>query len=142
MASNITRRDLLNGIAVAAGGLALPIVRKRRWMVYYPPMLRLRGSHAGEVAHDLAWRGVKPSSYEALDEHYDLVVVGAGMSGLAAAWYFRKLKGPDGILVLDNHDDFGGHAKRNEFHHDGRMVLSLGGAQNLENPSNYSSRLN
>ena len=48
--------------------------------------------------------------------------------------------GPDvRILLLDNHDDFGGHAKRNEFHHDGRMVLSLGGAQNLENPSNYSS---
>ena len=153
MASNITRRDLLNGIAVAAGGLALPTWGSAQTPLdatalqtagaYYPPTLTgMRGSHAGsfEVAHDLAWRGVKPSSYEALDEHYDLVVVGAGMSGLAAAWYFRKLKGPDvRILVLDNHDDFGGHAKRNEFHHDGRMVLSLGGAQNLENPSNYSS---
>jgi len=42
------------------------------------------------------------------------------------------------ILVLDNHDDFGGHAKRNEFHQDGRMMLSLGGSQNLEGPSGYS----
>ena len=61
------------------------------------------------------------------------------MSGLAAAWYYREKMGPNArILLLDNHDDFGGHAKRNEFHHRGRMVLSLGGAQNLDSPSNYS----
>jgi spermidine dehydrogenase len=41
------------------------------------------------------------------------------------------------ILVLDNHDDFGGHAKRNEFHYKGRMLLGLGGAQNLDMPDNY-----
>ena len=153
MASNITRRDLINGIALGASGLMLPSLGATQTPVdasrlptagaYYPPTLTgMRGSHAGsfEVAHDLAWRGVKPASYEALDEHYDLVVVGAGMSGLAAAWYFRKLQGPGArILILDNHDDFGGHAKRNEFHHDGRMVVSLGGAQNLENPGNYSA---
>jgi len=61
------------------------------------------------------------------------------MSGLAAAFFYRKKMGPDArILILDNHDDFGGHAKRNEFHQDGRMMLSLGGAQNLESPSSYS----
>jgi spermidine dehydrogenase len=101
----------------------------------------MRGSHEGsfEVAHALAWRGEKPSHYQALDEHYDLVVVGAGMSGLAAAYFYRKKMGPNArILLLDNHDDFGGHAKRNEFHQDGRMILSLGGAQNLENPGSYS----
>ena len=109
---------------------------------YYPPTLTgMRGSHEGsfEVAHALAWRGEKPTQYERLDEHYDLIVVGTGMSGLAAAWYYRKKMGADSrILLLDNHDDFGGHAKRNEFHHAGRMVLSLGGAQNLENPGDYS----
>jgi spermidine dehydrogenase len=110
--------------------------------VYYPPILTgMRGSHEGsfEVAHALAWHGEKPAHYQALDEHYDLVVVGAGMSGLAAAWFYRKKMGTDArILLLDNHDDFGGHAKRNEFHHNGRMVLSLAGAQNLESPSRYS----
>ena len=68
----------------------------------------------------MRWHGKekKPARYDALDEHYDLVVVGAGMSGLAVAWYYRKKMGPDvRILILDNHDDFGGHAKRNEFHH-------------------------
>ena len=70
---------------------------------------------------------------------YDLVVVGAGLSGLAAAFFYRKKRGPDArILVLDNHDDFGGHAKRNEFHHRGKMLLSFAGAQNLENPGAYS----
>jgi spermidine dehydrogenase len=101
----------------------------------------MRGSHEGsyEVAHELAWRGNKPERYEALNEHYDLIVVGAGMSGLAAARYYQQKMGDDArILILDNHDDFGGHAKRNEFHQDGRMMLSLGGAQNIEALSNYS----
>ena len=153
MATQITRRDLLNGMAISAVGAMLPAyagepkvrldssMRPGGPSTYYPPTLTgMRGSHAGsfEVAHALAWEGQKPDAYESLDEHYDLVVVGAGMSGLAAAWYYLKKAGPDArVLVLDNHDDFGGHAKRNEFHHKDRMILSLGGAQNLDNPSNY-----
>lgn len=160
MNPKITRRDFINGVAIGAGGLLLHgcggdhepptmAVSKKATTIsppdtsaYYPPTLTgMRGSHEGsfEVAHALAWRGEKPSKYQALDEHYDLVVVGAGMSGLAAARFYQKKMGTDArILLLDNHDDFGGHAKRNEFHQDGRMILSLGGAQNLENPGNYS----
>ncbi len=153
MATQITRRDLLNGMAISAVGAMLPAyagapkvmldssMRPRGPSTYYPPTLTgMRGSHAGsfEVAHALAWQGQKPDAYESLDEHYDLVIVGAGMSGLAAAWYYLKKAGPNArVLVLDNHDDFGGHAKRNEFHHKNRMLLSLGGAQNLDSPSNY-----
>ena len=160
MTTRVTRRDFLNGVAIGAGGVLLQAcgsdlappadmssAAPTRFSppdpsAYYPPTLTgMRGSHEGsfEVAHALAWRGEKPARYEALNEHYDLVVVGAGMSGLAAAWFYRKKTGPDTrILLLDNHDDFGGHAKRNEFHHDGRMLLSLGGAQNLESVSSYS----
>ncbi len=160
MANQITRRDFLNGVAIGTGAVLLqscgsdlepsttlsPRVptkfRAPDPSTYYPPTLTgMRGSHKGsfEVAHALAWRGEKPAQYEPLEEHYDLVVVGAGMSGLAAASFYRKKMGADArILLLDNHDDFGGHAKRNEFHHNGRMMLSLGGAQNLESPSSYS----
>ena len=144
----ITRRDFLNGVAIGtAVGLLAPSellagIDLDAPSTHYPPTLTgMRGSHEGsyEVAHALAWRGEKPAHYEALDEHYDLAVVGAGMSGLAAAWYYRRKMGAGArILLLDNHDDFGGHAKRNEFHHEGRMVLSLAGAQNLENPGDYS----
>ena len=154
MARNITRRDFLNGaaLALAAGAtlsprdlLALevgaappgsPIGKD-----YYPPALTgMRGSHDGsfEVAHALAWRGEAPTDYALLDERYDLVVVGAGLSGLAAAYLYRQQAGPDRkILILDNHDDFGGHAKRNEFHAGGRMLLGVGGSLNLEH-QNFS----
>lgn len=160
MATEITRRDFLNGVAIGVGGVLLSsyggqvdaalstevltngLAGSGELANYYPPTLTgMRGSHKGsfEVAHALAWQGQKPEQYQALDEQYDLVVVGTGMSGLAAAWYYRKKMGHDArILLLDNHDDFGGHAKRNEFHHNGSMVLSLGGAQNIENPANYS----
>ena len=104
MTIEITRRDLLNGIAIGTGGLVLSAhggemeanieasmptgFGSGDSAVHYPPTLTgMRGSHEGsfEVAHALAWRGEKPSQYEVLPEHYDLVVVGAGMSGLAAA---------------------------------------------------------
>jgi len=109
---------------------------------YYPPTLTgMRGSHKGsfEVAHALAWQGQKPAQYHPLNEHYDLVVVGSGISGLATAWFYQqKMGGNARILIMDNHDDFGGHAKRNEFHYEGRMVLGLGGAQNIDGLSAYS----
>ena len=80
----------------------------------------MRGSHPGsfEVAHSLRdgtfWDTAgKP---EDTGETYDLIIVGGGISGLAAAHFFRKAPGRKArILILDNHDDFGGHAKRNEF---------------------------
>lgn len=111
---------------------------------YYPPVLsQMRGNHPGsfEVPHAVRdadfWSGAgKP---EATGESYDLVVVGGGISGLAAAYFFRAYAGPSArILILDNHDDFGGHAKRNEFHIGGRMLLMNGGTMGIESPFNYS----
>jgi spermidine dehydrogenase len=149
---DITRRDFLNGTALAIGASLLPPglvpappFEPEKDPGYYPPALTgLRGSHEGsyEVAHRIRDGAFWSQQGEPEDtgERYDLVVVGGGISGLAAAWLFRQRVGPKArILVLDNHDDFGGHAKRNEWRsRGGRLVLGYGGAQSLENPSRYS----
>ena len=145
---NITRRDFLNGVALslAAGTTLSPLeilAKTRTTEAYYPPSLTgLRGSHAGsfEIAHAVAMAGAKfDYPQEQTDATYDLVVVGGGISGLAAAFLFRQQAGPaKRVLVLDNHDDFGGHATRNEFDVDGKRLIGYGGSQSLEAPSMYS----
>jgi spermidine dehydrogenase len=110
---------------------------------YYPPgAMGMRGSHEGsfEVAHALRdgarWDDLGPEAETG--EDYDLVVVGGGLSGLAAAYFYRKQVGPEAhILVLDNCDDFGGHATRNEFQSGGRTLLTNGGTINIEDLSAY-----
>jgi len=111
---------------------------------YYPPALNgMRGNHDGTFtyAHRLrdgeAWDA--DEAPQSTGETYDLVVVGGGISGLAAAYFFLKSAGEKArVLILDNHDDFGGHAKRNEFHSGGRMLLGYGGTQSIESPGKYS----
>jgi spermidine dehydrogenase len=148
----ISRRDFVNGCALslAAGTTLSPLEALAQEMLdptalppdYYPPTRQgLRGSHEGsfEVAHEFR-DGATFAATDAGDPVYDLVVVGGGLSGLSAAYFYRKQAGPDArILILDNHDDFGGHAKRNEFWHDGRMFLVNGGTLNVEAPSQYST---
>ncbi len=146
MGRAITRRDLLGGMGMAlSGSLLFPWARTEALALPaapYPPALTgLRGSHPGsfEVAHAMR-DGKRWGDAVALDsdETYDLIVVGGGLSGLSAAWFYRRQAGPDArILILDNHDDFGGHAKRNELHHQGRMLLGHGGTLNVENYDAY-----
>jgi spermidine dehydrogenase len=162
MNRKITRRDFFNGISIAVGGAALasmlPALGSTQEIgstqtvapapesdpSYYPPALMgMRGNHEGSYtyAHRLRdgdfWDGAgKPAS---VSESYDLVVVGGGISGLSAAYFYRKHAGAGArILILDNHDDFGGHAKRNEFRVGNRLLLSNGGTQSIESPSAYS----
>ena len=154
----ITRRDFVNGMAVPVGGAlafpslgrgkAAPAARHAAPVVPqdpadYPPVRHgLRGSHDGsfEVAHQMRdQRGWDFSGAVDTGERYDLVVVGGGISGLAAAHYFIKNVGREArVLILDNHDDFGGHAKRNEFHYNGRMLALNGGTLNIESPGRYN----
>ena len=151
----ISRRDFIGGVAAGIGGAAWlagcgpgepplpPDPGFERAGDYYPPAkVGLRGSHDGsfEAAHRL--REGRLSLDTAVDrrETYDLVVVGGGISGLAAAHYFRAQAGPSArILILDNHDDFGGHAKRNEFTHNGRTYIGYGGTQSIDSPAPYSA---
>ena len=144
---NITRRDFLNGIAlsVAAGSSLSPLelLARERALPYPPGLTGLRGTHAGafEVAHAMAREGrTWPRPDSLTDDEYDLVVVGGGISGLAAAFFWQQQAGFDArVLVLDNHDDFGGHAKRNEFDVDGTHLIGYGGSQSIDTPSAYSA---
>ncbi len=147
--SKITRRDFLNGMALslAAGTTLSPVEilakSSGRASPYYPPALTgMRGSHDGsfEIAHALARAGQKFSRpSQQTDSTYDLIVVGGGISGLSAAKFFRdRGDGASKILVLDNHDDFGGHARRNEFDVDGKTLLGYGGSQTIDGPAKYS----
>ena len=147
----ITRRDFLNGAGMALGGLlgssallGLEIEAQGK-PGYYPPALTgMRGSHEGsyEAAHALRDADFWKSVGNPVDtrETYDLVVVGSGISGLAAAYFYRARAGNSTrILILDNHDDFGGHAKRNEFRPEGRLLLANGGTFAIESPTAYSA---
>ena len=156
----ITRRDFLNGVAVGVGGTlagsalgtqsllaaaALDEFAPEKAPGYYPPALTgMRGNHDGTFtyAHRLRdgqkWDVDGPAAKTG--ETYDLVIVGGGISGLAAAYFYRKSAGKDArILILDNHDDFGGHAKRNEFRVGDRTLLSFGGTMSIERPKEYSA---
>src|SRR3954462_3848940 len=151
----ITRRDFLNGVAIGIGStISAAVLRDipggelrleaagyaQAAAGYYPPALTgMRGSHDGsfDVSHGLRdnrfWqRAAQPLETK---ERYDLVIVGGGISGLAAAYFYRARTGRSAkILILDNHDDVGGHAKRNEFRPGGRLLIANGGTAGVEVP--------
>jgi len=147
----ISRRDFLNGVAIGLGvlgpGMAASVEGAQFAQDspgYYPPALTgMRGSHAGsfEVAHTLRDGNFWKTAGKPVDtrETYDLIIVGGGISGLAAAYFYRARTGPSArILILDNHDDFGGHAKRNEFRPQCRLLIANGGTLAIESPFPYS----
>jgi len=149
----ISRRDLLSGMGFLAGSSLLPGTSLANAMMaaetnghggapFPPSRTGLRGNHPGsfDIAHKLALQGNYDwgKALETDADIYDLVVVGAGISGLSTAWFYQKINPGARILILDNHDDFGGHAKRNEMRVDDRTLIGYGGSQSLEDPSGYS----
>ena len=150
MGRKIARRDFLNGVALTAGSLlaaqraTAQEFAPEKAADYYPPARTgLRGDHVGsfEMGHNLRdTRTVDLASAAHTNETYDLVVVGGGMSGLGSACFFVDAAGRSvRVLVLDNHDDFGGHAKRNEFRYNGRLMAINGGTLNVEAPGRYNA---
>ncbi len=156
----IARRDFLNGIAIGVGSsIGADLIRRLPGAEalllaagfaqdepgYYPPGLTgMRGSHDGsyDASHALRDNRFWQSAGEPVDtqEVYDLIVVGGGISGLAAAYFYRaKTSASARILILDNHDDFGGHAKRNEFKPGGKLWIANGGTAGIASPFPYSS---
>jgi spermidine dehydrogenase len=152
MDRRIERRDFLNGMAIGVVGayaalhdgnaLAQPSPAAAATEPYPPARLGLRGQHPSAVE---AFGRIKSGAYEMFPaievdtkETYDLLVVGGGLSGLAAAYFWHNALPKQRVLVLDNHDDFGGHAKRNEFRYNGRTFLSYGGTMSIATPYPYS----
>jgi spermidine dehydrogenase len=143
MDRRITRRDFMNGAAMAIAAAVAPhaslLAQEKEAQDrsgYDPPAAHgLRGSHPGafEVAHRLRdgtfWSSA--GQPESSGESYDLIVVGGGISGQADGKTAR-------VLILENHDDFGGHAKRNEFQLDKTFMLGFGGTFSIESPAPYS----
>jgi len=151
---DIARRDFLQGaaITVTMGSLAPELAAAAEAEKaaqdapnYYPPTLTgMRGSHPGafEAAHEVRDGDFWNNATTLIDTHesYDLVVVGGGLSGLSAAYFYAQKHPRAKILIIENHDDFGGHAKRNEITVNGRVLLANGGTQDMDSPYPYSKQ--
>jgi len=141
----IARRDFMHGAAaLALMGVSAPGFIKTAQAAdssYPPAKMGLRGSHPGsfELAHALRDGTLDITAAKDVDTTFDLVVVGGGLSGLSAAHFYIKHMGTDvRVLILENHDDFGGHAKRNEFMVDGKPLVVNGGTLEIESPYRYN----
>jgi spermidine dehydrogenase len=152
MHRRIERRDFLNGMAMGFVGAYASLHSTSASAQspagasvpdFYPPArLGLRGQHASAIE---AFGRIKAGAFDQFPgidvdtrETYDLVVIGGGLSGLAAGYFWHQALPNQRVLVLDNHDDFGGHAKRNEFRYNGRTFLSYGGTMSIATPYPYS----
>lgn len=154
MQRRIPRRDFLNGVAIGVGAayaaLRVPgLVAEQAGAaandprVYPPARTGLRGHYPEAIERFGPVERGDYTRFPAIDvdtgEDYDLVIVGGGISGLAAAYFWRRALGDSQqILILDNHDDFGGHAKRNELTYNGRTFIGYGGTQSISTPYPYS----
>jgi spermidine dehydrogenase len=141
MGEPISRRDFLDGTLFAGAGLVLgrlpqlpaAVAPAAAWDGYggVGDYARAHGNMYDVMvaAHRMRDGDFERAIDRAIDtaETYDLVAVGGGISGLAAAVFFQKKHGGT-CLVLDNHAIFGGEAKRNEFAVDGHTVVAHQGS--------------
>ncbi|HEY4735085.1 MAG TPA: FAD/NAD(P)-binding protein [Gemmatimonadaceae bacterium] len=136
----ISRRDFVNGTLLAGAGLLLgnrlpaEAIADADAFNGYGGVGDYRASNgntwdvlsAGHAMRDGLFEKRVASAADT-GEIFDMVAVGGGISGLAAAVFFQKNKGGR-CLVLDNHPIFGGEAKRNEFRVNGQSVFAHQGS--------------
>lgn len=146
----ITRREFLDGVAstAAAGALLgaapLPGIASAPEDLGPPARTGLQGQTDVTRAAAHSWRDDPARWRDASAQPdagiEDLVVVGCGLSGLAGAWLYQRHAGrPVRMLLLDALDDFGGHARRNEFvSRSGVRLVGYGGSQSLDSPGLFS----
>ena len=144
MSNEITRRDFLDGVALTiAAGIAPKDLFGASAAASYPPALTGdRGSTPAAylVAHAVRDGKRFDPGKSPIDETFDLVVIGAGISGLAAAHFYRASHPKARVLILENHDEFGGHARRNEFTVNGRSLIGYGGSEAIQSPRSEWSK--
>ncbi len=154
----ITRRDFINATLIGAGALLLDL----------PAPLHLRaqagswdsyggvGDYANSngdteevirIAHEMRDGRFADAAADVTDtrEIFDLVIIGGGMSGLGAAYHFKKMSRPgQKCLILENHQVFGGEAKRNEFIVNGQRLIGPQGSNSfivIDEPTAYGYRI-
>ncbi len=141
--SNITRREFIDGVACTV--LAASAFGARASgspdQGYPPSLTGFRGSRDADlkVGHGLRDGTRYRMEDFPVTEEVDCAVVGAGIAGLTAAHAVRRALPSARILILDNHDDFGGHARRNEFTVDGRLLIGYGGSESIQSPDSQWS---
>ena len=134
----IARRDFLQGMALAVGAPRLALGSRQVEAAASTPG-RLQGQDPPAMALGHRVRNGEfrspPRDVVETGEAYDLVVVGAGISGLTATYLFNEdAPGEPSILVVENADDFGGHARRNVLEGEGVRLVAAGGTFALEEP--------
>lgn len=137
MDKKITRRDFLNASLIGAGAFLLDMPSPVRLFAGaggwdgYGGTGDYSGSHGdtGDVvlsAHKIRDGGYDIHSRDIIDtgEVFDLAIVGGGLSGLGAAFYFKKAAGAKKkCIIIENHNIFGGEANRNEFAVNGQLLI-------------------
>ena len=138
MDRSITRRNFLQGVAMSIAASRLGRAQTEAPSTSYPPSLHgIRGQDSGstELGHRIRdGKAAVPADVVDTGESYDLIVIGAGLAGLCSSYVYKRERSNARILLLDNQDDFGGHARRNTFEHNGTTLIAPGGTFALENP--------
>jgi spermidine dehydrogenase len=154
MHANITRRDFLGSTLLASGALLLDSATPQQLLAQQADELTgyggvgeystsngntLRVLQAGHKIRDAVYDHL-PNNIVETGETYDCVIVGGGISGIAAALFHQRQAGGRGTcLVLENHPIFGGEAKQNEFLVDGKRLIAHQGSAiyQLQQPQSF-----